>query len=250
MKRIILILGALTAVSSYAQQNGRVGINTTAPDATLHVKSQTGSTSTTKNLELENASGTKLVSVLDNGNVGINNTAPTTKLDINNGSTNGAIKIVDGTQGAGKVLTSDASGLGTWQIPAEHSTLHVKQSAVVTENLELASGVFHSIPGITGFTAQKSGKYLIIYHSFLRALTSGTKSFYFYVYKNGNRISWDETYDYIEANRFFNTHYFTIINANAGDLITYQIQASIGAPLVINPHLANRNSVEVVYLGI
>ena len=250
MKRIILILGALTAVSSYAQQNGRVGINTTAPDATLHVKSQTGSTSTTKNLELENTSGTKLVSVLDNGNVGINNSAPTTKLDINNGSTNGAIKIVDGTQGVGKVLTSDANGLGTWQPPAEHTTLHIKQRASVTQDTSFNPGTLYPIPGITGFTAQKNGKYLIIYHSFLRATTTGTKSFYLHIYRNGTEVTWDETYDYIEANRFFNTHYFTIINANAGDLITYQIQASIGAPLVINPHLANRNSVEVVYLGI
>ncbi|WP_265426661.1 beta strand repeat-containing protein [Chryseobacterium sp. YIM B08800] len=49
------------------------------------------------------------------GNVGIGTTTPSTKLEINNGTTNGAIKIVDGTQGAGKVLTSDANGLATWQ---------------------------------------------------------------------------------------------------------------------------------------
>jgi len=35
-------------------------------------------------------------------------------MQINNGTTNGALLIVDGTQGAGKVLTSDANGLATW----------------------------------------------------------------------------------------------------------------------------------------
>ncbi len=40
---------------------------------------------------------------------------PSTVLDIDNGTDNGAIRIVDGTQGAGKVLTSDADGVGTWQ---------------------------------------------------------------------------------------------------------------------------------------
>jgi hypothetical protein len=35
-------------------------------------------------------------------------------VQINNGTTNGALQIVDGTQGAGKVLTSDANGLATW----------------------------------------------------------------------------------------------------------------------------------------
>jgi hypothetical protein len=47
--------------------------------------------------------------VLENGNVGINNAAPTQTLDIT-----GKIKIADGSQGAGRVLTSDASGVGTW----------------------------------------------------------------------------------------------------------------------------------------
>ncbi|MFC0428342.1 beta strand repeat-containing protein [Chryseobacterium scophthalmum] len=52
------------------------------------------------------------------GNIGIGTTTPSTKLEINNGTTNGAIKIVDGTQGNGKVLMSDANGIGTWQSPA------------------------------------------------------------------------------------------------------------------------------------
>jgi trimeric autotransporter adhesin len=47
--------------------------------------------------------------ILDNGNVGINNPNPTQQLDIS-----GKIKIADGSQGAGRVLTSDASGVGTW----------------------------------------------------------------------------------------------------------------------------------------
>jgi hypothetical protein len=45
-----------------------------------------------------------------NGNVGIGKLSPTAKLDVA-----GNVKIVDGTQGAGKVLTSDASGLASWQ---------------------------------------------------------------------------------------------------------------------------------------
>lgn len=51
------------------------------------------------------------------GNIGIGTTTPATRLEVNNGTTNGAVKIVDGTQAEGKVLTSDASGLATWQNP-------------------------------------------------------------------------------------------------------------------------------------
>ncbi len=45
------------------------------------------------------------------GNVGIGTDTPTAKLEVA-----GALKIVDGSQGTGKVLTSDASGLASWQI--------------------------------------------------------------------------------------------------------------------------------------
>jgi len=50
-----------------------------------------------------------------NNKIGIGTTVPTALLDINNGTAKGAIKIVDGTQGNGRILTSDDNGLGTWQ---------------------------------------------------------------------------------------------------------------------------------------
>ena len=44
------------------------------------------------------------------GNVGVGNNNPGAKLDVN-----GQVKISGGTPGTGKVLTSDANGLATWQ---------------------------------------------------------------------------------------------------------------------------------------
>ena len=46
----------------------------------------------------------------NSGNVGIGTAAPGAKLDVG-----GQVKIADGTQGTGKVLTSDANGLASWQ---------------------------------------------------------------------------------------------------------------------------------------
>jgi hypothetical protein len=51
--------------------------------------------------------------IFDNGtNVGIGTTAPSAKLDVN-----GTFKLVNGSQGANKVLTSDANGLASWVAP-------------------------------------------------------------------------------------------------------------------------------------
>lgn len=52
------------------------------------------------------------------GNIGVGTLTPVTKLDINNGNTPGAVKIVDGSEGLNKVLTSDTNGLATWKEPA------------------------------------------------------------------------------------------------------------------------------------
>ncbi|MBC7412406.1 MAG: hypothetical protein H7331_08120 [Bacteroidia bacterium] len=52
----------------------------------------------------------ELVTISPTGNVGIAVNTPTQKLDIA-----GSIKITDGTEGISKVLTSDATGKGTWK---------------------------------------------------------------------------------------------------------------------------------------
>jgi hypothetical protein len=59
---------------------------------------------------------TEALRVNTNSNVGIGTTlSPTTKLFINNSG--GAIRIEDGTQGAGNILTSDANGNVSWEDP-------------------------------------------------------------------------------------------------------------------------------------
>ncbi len=66
--------------------------------------------------------------ILNNGNVGIGTNSPTQKLDIL-----GSIKIKDGSEAVGYVLTSDASGKGTWMPPTMvNSSPWTKSGAIVT----------------------------------------------------------------------------------------------------------------------
>jgi hypothetical protein len=53
------------------------------------------------------------MTITNSGRVGIGTTTPGTKLEID-GTSGTTLKIVDGNQGAGKVLTSDASGVASW----------------------------------------------------------------------------------------------------------------------------------------
>jgi len=50
--------------------------------------------------------------------IGVGTTTPTEQLEVN-----GSIKIIDGTEGAGKVLTSDANGKGAWENPVDNVIL-------------------------------------------------------------------------------------------------------------------------------
>ncbi|MDQ1095264.1 MULTISPECIES: hypothetical protein [Chryseobacterium] len=108
MRLKLLLLYAVIPVSLFSQ----VGINTSNPQNTFHIDAGKDNASTGTPTAAQQAND---VIVTSAGNVGIGTVSPSSKLEINNGTVNGAIKIVDGTQGDGKVLTSDANGLGTWK---------------------------------------------------------------------------------------------------------------------------------------
>lgn len=66
-----------TATPAIAQQQGKVGINTQAPGATLDIKSKAGNTTAaTKALEVQNGDGAKLATIFDDGKVGVGTVTP------------------------------------------------------------------------------------------------------------------------------------------------------------------------------
>ncbi|PKF74494.1 hypothetical protein [Chryseobacterium sp. PMSZPI] len=107
MKKIIMLSGVLFSGLAFSQ----IGVNTPNPQGTFHVDGAKDNASTGVPTIAQQAND---FVVLNNGNVGVGTVAPTNKLDIRS-TTNGALKIVDGTQGANKILTSDENGVATWK---------------------------------------------------------------------------------------------------------------------------------------
>lgn len=188
MKKFFISAMMLSGVITFAQNTGKVGINQSKPTATLNVKSKTGKDATTKNLELENANGTKLVTVLDNGNVGIGVEKPTQKLEVT-----GKVKITDGTQGRGKVLTSDANGNASWQ----PMTQIVNNNVTYSVTSQVDYNILGYIPSdvVTATSAPSS-----VSHNGKTANKLGTHTFTgnghsYATYASANYITWYEAYE-------------------------------------------------------
>jgi hypothetical protein len=105
-------------------------------------------------------------------NVGIGTTSPTAKLEVN-----GQVKIVDGTQGLNKVLTSNADGLASWRTASSIesdpkvgslSTYTIPKWGLAGSNSLIDSGIYESGNGQVGIGTKQP---LAIFH------VSGTSMF-------------------------------------------------------------------------
>lgn len=126
MKAIIILL-LVNCVYVTAQ----IGVNTDLPKALFHIDAAANNTA---------SSGSEDdVVFTTEGNIGIGNTAPDTKMSIKTKGTSSAVikgfRLKNGTQANGLLLTSDASGIASWQtLPAFRSPIN----AVVGGGIDIA----------------------------------------------------------------------------------------------------------------
>jgi hypothetical protein len=91
-----------------------VGVYTTLPKATFHVKYQGLTQDSGMVFRVDNSSGNKILRVSNAGVVDVY----------------GTLKYVDGNQGTNKVLTSDANGVASW---TANPTTYKKYVALITQ---------------------------------------------------------------------------------------------------------------------
>lgn len=166
----------------YAQKN-QVGIDTPAPKALFHVD---GGKDNPKNpaTALTPSQVANDVVVTTSGNVGIANITPATKLDIYNGTTNGAIKIVDGTQGKNKVLISDKDGVGTWRMPNSFKSVVIGTIGAgwITSDGTSTQMWYKSVKNSTYKVVLTKGKWIVNAGLTIQSTQNNGSRFWFHAY--------------------------------------------------------------------
>lgn len=146
------------------------------------------------------------------GFLGIGQAVPAAKLDIN-GSSGQTLKIVDTNQGAGKVLTSDASGVASWSAPGSiqlpigylYYEGPVNSGANVPGMVALSTKYLVDIPTSLGTSINfdspsncrlryigSSTKVFTLHYTISATNDDGgsdARSIYFYIYKNGVQVT-------------------------------------------------------------
>lgn len=115
-KNILLLVG----IFSLGVMQAQVGVNTNSPQGVFHIDGQ-GDTNGNTNISDD-------VVISTTGNIGVGTNAPATKLDIRASTKSGGLRLQDGSQGADKVLFSDANGNASWANLSPKTTSGVMSS--------------------------------------------------------------------------------------------------------------------------
>jgi hypothetical protein len=186
-----------------------------------------------------------IIQVTNGGNVGIG-VNPVAKLDVA-----GSVKITDGTQGTGRVLTSDANGLAQWK-PLSGQTgpgFTAALAAGANFNINYNAGKIYPYPFIT---IAESGQYMAIVRTFAGASNaSAPVAFYSFINRNGILEDQFEWYSITGTNNNFGVNGILFFAADAGDQVTvgfenkYQPQ-----PLIqISGVAVSRNNIRIVKIN-
>jgi len=173
------------------------------------------------------------------GFLGINTTTPSALLDVE-GASGTTLKIVDTNQGAGKVLTSDASGNASWQTPSApimpygyfYALMPGDNAATVAQGTAIefpqdgaANGIVRS--SATQFTLPNTGTYEVSWQASINEACQTVLCI------NGVEQAHSVVGRATGTNQISNT---VLITATAGDLVSIQNPAATATVLTLTPN--------------
>lgn len=203
-------LGAFAYFAGYSQQNVGIGTNTpTYPLTVIAPGNGKGIVQKTQDVEIgfytsnnvaflqtwsnhainfstNNGSSHMIINTL--GQVGIGTSTPTAILDVN-----GQMRVRGGTPGVGKVLTSDAAGLATWQTPSIRASNFFSSNSVTM--LNGTGSIVPFLANVGGSFADMAGFDNLNNQFVVSAATAGT-------YLISAQVTWDISASYAGAKDF------------------------------------------------
>ena len=169
-------------------------------------------------------------------NLEVESADPKKKVSID--KTTGKVTIADGSQGAAKVLTSDASGVATWQAPAAQDAevmfsgrLNVNQilpavvSTKVDINVELFDKGNHFNVATDQLIAPTAGYYTVNVGFTRSGNLQNSIAGYLYVNNvdGGEGNLWD---DFVGAGNGYTVGATRLIHLNTGDILDFRLRSN------------------------
>lgn len=157
-----------------------------------------------------------------NNKIGIGTNTPDERLHVV-----GSVKIVDGSQGSGKVLVSDATGKSVWQNPNSlkiYGEINKNTNQVLTSGGSIAygnNGEFQNVTlGTNAIQVTQAGIYKVTYNIALYKFAGGSKinpEFYMQIW--GSPVANSKTYATLNNGDTVTLTYTKLVSLNAYDAI-------------------------------
>ncbi len=187
------------------------------------------------------------------GAVGVGTRNPSTKLHVVSTTSNTAFRMQDGTEGAGKVLTSDVNGNATWQsqIGSWYAHLDNGSSANISGGVSPVNFTNSTILGVGGsvnvttdlITVPANGLYRVIVSGYASGNTS-PYVVYWNVKVNGV-VTWGPHNAYPSVSYGSNASAIKVLTLNAGDILTLE-RDNAGSPAYEGPSASVLFSAEFI----
>lgn len=221
-----------------------VGIKTTSPVGVLHIDAAGDNGAT-----ISPAQALNDVVINTKGYLGIGTVNPQAKLTINNNGVAGAIRIVDGRQADGLILTSDASGNASWAYPIT-STGKIEATLPLGPQTFAASGTTKATG--SDFTVRADGYHVFEIRWYAKYSAAATRQTYtathIRLFKNGALADEYEAYQDVTTDANDAVTFFTALatQAKTGDVLYIDVRPGIAPGNLILARTSDLTTAKII----